>query len=95
MSYDNHFSRIIPPLRITNNVTILENNATKGRWFFIVCAMMFLVIKFAFAKNLLFDTLTYDVTKIRVRNFCQTHVNIYSRNCKSGLMTYDRRWRFF
>ncbi len=33
---NNHFSCVIPPCFVSNNVTVFEHNATKGRWFLVV-----------------------------------------------------------
>jgi hypothetical protein len=50
--YNNHFSCVIPPCFVSNNVTVLEHNATKGRWFLVVGSMMLFVVELASAKYL-------------------------------------------
>jgi hypothetical protein len=82
VSFNNHFSCVIPPCFVSNNVTVLEHNASKWRWFFVVGSMMLFVVKLASAKYLQFNILTDDAPKVRVRNLCQTHINIDSRISK-------------
>ena len=55
---------------------------------------MLLVVKFAAAKYLLFNALTDDVAKVRVRNLCQTHINIDARISKKSCLLADKCRRF-
>ncbi len=41
--------------------------------------MMLFVVKLTSTKYLLFNALTDNVAKVRVRNLCQTHINIDAR----------------
>ncbi len=55
---------------------------------------MLLVVELASAKYLYFNALTDDVAKIRVRNLCQTHINIDARIRKKTRLLADNCRRF-
>ena len=94
VSDNNHFSCVIPPCFVRNDVTVLKHHAAKCRWFLIVGSMMLLVVEFASAKYLYFNALTDDVAKIRVRNLRQTHINIDARISKKTCLLADNCRRF-
>ena len=55
---------------------------------------MIFVVEIVSAKNLSFIALTNDVAKVRVRNLCQTHINIDARISKKTRLLADNCRRF-
>ncbi len=55
---------------------------------------MLFVVKLASAKYLLFNALTDDVAKGRVRNLCQTYINIDARIRKKTHLLADNCRQF-